>query len=90
MYRACAIEKDFDKGRRIMSAMLPLMRVLEQGGKFVQCIKYGMSGRGIDCGPPRRPLQGLNKDERRAFDEVVRTMNTTIAAIEREHNRGAA
>ena len=89
MYRACAIEKDFDKGRRIMSAMLPLMRVLEQGGKFVQCIKYGMSGRGIDCGPPRRPLQPLNKDDKRAFDEVVRTMNTTIEAIEREHNKGA-
>ena len=88
MYRACAVEKDFDKGRRIMSAMLPLMRVLEQGGKFVQCIKYGMSGRGIDCGPPRRPLQPLNKDDKRAFDEVVRTMNTTIERIEREHNKG--
>ena len=92
MYRACVVEKDFDKGRRIMSAMLPLMRVLEQGGKFVQSIKYGVSGRGIECGPPRRPLMGLNKDEKRAFDETVRTMNTTIAAIEREHNqeRGAA
>ena len=82
MYRACVVEKNFDKGRRIMSAMLPLMRVLEQGGKFVQCIKYGMSARGIDCGPPRRPLQPLNKDEKRAFDEVVRTMNAAIAAIE--------
>ncbi len=89
MYRACVVEKDFDKGRRIMSAMLPLLRVLEQGGKFVQCIKYGMSGRGIDCGPPRRPLQPLNKDDRRSLDEVVRTMNIAIDAIEREHNKGA-
>ncbi len=32
LYRACAVEGDFDKGRRIMSAMGPLMRVLEQGG----------------------------------------------------------
>ncbi|MEM9062583.1 MAG: dihydrodipicolinate synthase family protein [Pseudomonadota bacterium] len=90
MYRACAVEKNFDKGRAIMTAMLPLMRVLEQGGKFVQCIKYGMTGRGIDCGPPRRPLQVLNKDDKRMFDEVVRTMNTTIAAIERRHNTEAA
>ncbi|MEM7212500.1 MAG: dihydrodipicolinate synthase family protein [Pseudomonadota bacterium] len=90
MYRACAIEKDFDKGRAIMTAMLPLMRVLEQGGKFVQCIKYGMTGRGIDCGPPRRPLQGLNPDEKRDFDQVVRTMNTTIEAIERSHNAKGA
>ncbi len=82
MHKACAIEGDFTKGRRIMSAMMPLMRVLEQGGKFVQCIKYGMTGRGIDCGPPRRPMYPLNKDEKREFDEVVRTMNAAIKAIE--------
>jgi len=82
MHKACAVEGDFAKGRRIMSAMMPLMRVLEQGGKFVQCIKYGMTGRGIDCGPPRRPMYPLNKDEKREFDEVVRTMNAAIAAIE--------
>jgi 4-hydroxy-tetrahydrodipicolinate synthase len=62
LYRTCAVEGDFAKGRRIMSAMLPLMRVLEQGGKFVQCIKHGLSLRGIDAGPPRRPLQPLNKE----------------------------
>ena len=31
LYQACAVEGDFTKGRAIMSAMLPLMRVLEQG-----------------------------------------------------------
>ena len=82
LYRACAIEGNFTKGRAIMSAMLPLMRVLEQGGKFVQCIKHGLSTRGIDAGPPRKPLQPLNKDDRRELEEVIRTMNTAIAAIE--------
>lgn len=90
LYRACVLEGDFTKGRRIMSAMLPLMRVLEQGGKFVQCIKHGMSFRGIDAGPPRRPLLPLDKDEKRALADVVRTMNTTIDAIEREHNKQVA
>lgn len=90
LYRACVEQKDFDKGRRIMCAMLPMLQVLEQGGKFVQCIKYGMTSRGIDCGPPRRPLQPLDKDDRRAFDEVVAVMNRTIDAIEREHNERAA
>ena len=28
LYRACIVENDFRKGRRIMSAMMPLMRVL--------------------------------------------------------------
>ena len=77
LHRACAVEGNFDKGRRIMSAMLPLLRVLEQGGKFVQCIKHGLTLRGIDAGPPRRPLQPLNKDEKRELAEVIRTMNTT-------------
>lgn len=84
MYQACAVEGDFNKGRRIMSAMLPLMRVLEQGGKFVQCIKHGLTLRGIDCGPPRKPLQPLNKDDKRALAETIRTMNTTIDRITAE------
>ena len=81
LYQACAVEGDFSKGRAIMSAMLPLMRVLEQGGKFVQCIKYGLTLRGIDAGPPRRPLHPLNKDDKRILEEVVRTMNKTISNI---------
>ncbi len=84
LYRACAVEGNFDKGRRIMSAMLPLLRVLEQGGKFVQCIKHGLTLRGIDAGPPRRPLQPLNKDEKRELAEVIKTMNVAIDAIEKE------
>ena len=64
-----------------MSAMLPLMRTLEQGGKFVQCIKYGLTLRGIDAGPPRKPLQPLNKDDKRELAEVIRIMNTTISCI---------
>lgn len=84
LYRACAVEGDFNKGRRIMSAMLPLMSVLEQGGKFVQCIKHGLTLRGIDAGPPRKPLQPLNKDDKRQLAEVIDTMNKTIAVIENE------
>ena len=84
LYRACALEGNFDKGRRIMSAMLPLMRVLEQGGKFVQCIKHGLTLRGINAGPPRRPLQPLNKDDKRQLAQVVRTMNAAIDAIGKE------
>ena len=81
LYRACAVEGDFTKGRAIMSAMLPLMRVLEQGGKFVQCIKHGLSLRGLPVGPPRRPLQSLNKDEKRSLAETVKIMDAAIAQI---------
>jgi 4-hydroxy-tetrahydrodipicolinate synthase len=81
LYSACAVEGDFIKGRAIMSAMLPLMSVLEQGGKFVQSIKYGLTLRGIDAGPPRKPLQPLNKDDKRQLAAVIRTMNTAISQI---------
>ena len=81
LYQSCAVEGNFTKGRAIMSAMLPLMRVLEQGGKFVQCIKYGLTLRGIDAGPPRKPLQPLNKDDKRQLAEVIATMDTAIANI---------
>ncbi len=81
LYQACALEGDFDKGRRIMSAMLPLMAVLEQGGKFVQCVKHGMSARGLPAGPPRKPLQPLDKDDKRSLEQVIRVMNTTFADI---------
>lgn len=82
LYKACVLEGNFTKGRRIMSAMLPLMRVLEQGGKFVQCIKHGVTLRGIDVGPPRKPLQPLNKDDKRKLAEVIRTLDKAIAEIE--------
>ena len=81
LYQSCAVEGDFDKGRRIMSAMLPLMAVLEQGGKFVQCVKHGLSARNLPAGPPRKPLQPLNKDDKRSLEQVIRVMNTTFKDI---------
>ena len=64
-----------------MSALMPLMRVLEQGGKFVQTIKYGVTLAGIDTGAIRPPLKGLNKDDKRALEQVVRVLKKTIADI---------
>lgn len=84
LYQACAVEGNFDKGRRIMSAMMPLMRILEQGGKFIQCVKQGVTMNGIDTGPVRAPLKGLNKDDKRALEQVIRLARTTISEIENE------
>ncbi len=84
LYRACVVDGDFKKGRRIMSAMLPLMRVLEQGGKFVQCIKYGCEMAGYKAGPPRPPLMPLNKDDEHQLEQVVEVLKSTIAQISAE------
>ena len=81
LYETCVVHGDFTKGRRIMSAMMPLMRVLEQGGKFIQCVKHGVELAGLHAGPMRPPLRGLNKDEKRELEQVISTLKTTIASI---------
>ncbi len=81
LYQACVVEGNFAKGRRIMSAMMPLMRVLEQGGKFIQTIKHGVTMNGINAGAMRPPLKGLNKDDKRALEQVTRVLQKTIADI---------
>ncbi len=88
LWNACRVEGDFDKGRRIMSAMMPLMRVLEQGGKFIQCVKHGCEMMGNYAGPPRPPLRPLNKDDKRQLEQVVRVLKRTVAEIEAGANVG--
>ncbi|MDA0720775.1 MAG: dihydrodipicolinate synthase family protein [Proteobacteria bacterium] len=88
LWRACAVEGNFDKGREIMSALMPLMRVLEQGGKFIQCIKHGCEMMGNYAGPPRPPLKGLNKDDKRQLEQVVRVLKRTVAEIDAGTNSG--
>ncbi len=80
LYEACVIEKNFDKGRAIMTAMLPLMDFLE-GGKFVQSIKYGCELIGLEAGPMRAPLRPLNSDEKRGLQTIVATLKRTVAQI---------
>jgi 4-hydroxy-tetrahydrodipicolinate synthase len=82
LYEACVVRQDFITGRKIMAAMLPLMSVLEQGGKFGQCIKHATALRGLPAGPSRNPLAPLNESEQAALAEVIQKMNNDIAAIQ--------
>ena len=82
LYEACVINQDFDTGRKIMAAMLPLMSLLEQGGKFSQCIKHAPALRGLPAGPPRNPLAPLNESEQDALAQVIDKMNSDIASIQ--------
>ena len=84
LYQACVLQNDFVLGRRIMMAMLPLMHVLEQGGKFIQSVKYGVTLDGRQGGSVRPPLRELNKDDKRALEQVISTLKTTIAALQHQ------
>ncbi|WP_263225635.1 dihydrodipicolinate synthase family protein [Pseudomonas alabamensis] len=80
LYEACVIEKNFDKGRKIMAAMMPLMDFLE-GGKFVQAIKNGVALNGLSTGGVRKPLSDLDAAEKQELQRVVTELKATIAQI---------
>jgi 4-hydroxy-tetrahydrodipicolinate synthase len=84
LYQACVIEGDFVKGRAIMSAMLPLMQAFETQGRFVQSVKHGLSTRGIDAGPPRKPLHPLEQKEKDPIEAMIHKMNKSISQITRQ------
>lgn len=81
LHKACAVDGDFDLGRRIMKAMLPLMTVLERGGKFIQCVKYACELDGLPGGPARMPLRPMKKELKRQFHEALNNARTTIASL---------
>ncbi len=84
LYEAIAVEHDIVKGRRIMSALMPFMSVLEQSGKFIQSIKYACHIEGLTTGPVRKPLQELNKNDKRALETILRTLKLTMHKIQSE------
>jgi 4-hydroxy-tetrahydrodipicolinate synthase len=80
-YETCVLRGDFVTGRRIMSALLPLMYCLEKGGKFLQSVKYACEIMNRPGGPVRPPMQPMKKELRREVFQIVNTASRTLAAI---------
>lgn len=78
LYEAAVLEKNFDKARRIMSAMMPLMDFLEEG-KFVQSIKYGCELAGLRAGGLRAPLQPLSDEQKERLKAIIQTLKSEVA-----------
>jgi 4-hydroxy-tetrahydrodipicolinate synthase len=81
LYERCVVDGDFGRGRRLMKALLPVMSVLERGGKFVQCVKYGCEMNGLTTGPVRLPLRAMNKELKRNMRDAVLTAQTAVRRI---------
>ena len=81
LYETCVLEGDFAKGRRLMKALLPVMTVLERGGKFAQCVKYGCEMQGLPAGTVRLPLRPMKKELKRQLRDAVITARRTIQGI---------
>ncbi|MBE0465470.1 MAG: dihydrodipicolinate synthase family protein [Halomonadaceae bacterium] len=70
LYKACVIDKDFIAGRELATRLLPMLNLLEQGGKFCQYIKYGCELADLPVGPARRPLLSLNEQEKAVLKQT--------------------
>lgn len=91
LYEACVLRADFGLGRRIMKAMLPLMTVLERGGKFVQCVKYACELSGLPAGETvRLPLRPMKKELKRELRDALETARTTIRGLTHKENDHSA
>jgi len=81
LYETCVLQEDFAKGRRLMKALLPVMTVLERGGKFAQCVKYGCEMDGLPAGTVRLPLRPMKKELKRQMRDAVLTARKTVKGI---------
>ena len=63
-----------------MSALLPLMTTLEQGGKLVQTVKHICHLRGLPAGPVRKPLGELDEREKQEIARVLEALDVSFAA----------
>ena len=81
LYQTCVLEGDFNKGRRIVSALLPLMVCLEKGGKFLQSVKYACELLGRPGGPVRPPFLPLDEELRGEVFHLVKAAEISLRAI---------
>jgi 4-hydroxy-tetrahydrodipicolinate synthase len=72
---------DFERGKRIMAAFSPLMHALEQGGKFIQSIKYASQLQGIAAGIVRPPMLPMSENNEREIEQIVNNVRTQVNAI---------
>ena len=81
LYETCVVRGDFVTGRKITQALLPLMQHLEQGGQFLQCVKYACEIMGRPGGPVRPPLQPMAEPLQQAVLQLVNTAKSSVEHI---------
>ena len=74
-------QSDFERGKDLMAALMPLMSMLEQGGKFVQSIKYGCELQGRPGGVARAPMLPIDDALKQALADVVVSTRKTLNTI---------
>ena len=81
LYEAVYLKNDLAQGRKIMSAMMPFLDILEQSGKLIQSVKYACELKGLQAGRVRLPLQSLSKNEQATIESVLETLDSKMLDI---------
>jgi 4-hydroxy-tetrahydrodipicolinate synthase len=80
LYQAVSLENNVARGRQIMSAMMPFLQILEQGGKLIQAVKHACKLKGLPSGTVRKPLQPLSQEEESQIESVLITLESEMSA----------
>jgi len=74
LYALTVVKQDYVAARKLFFEMLPMLELMEGGGKYTQWVKAACGLMGHDCGAPRRPLGAATKAEcaqlRKALNQV--------------------
>jgi 4-hydroxy-tetrahydrodipicolinate synthase len=71
LYRLAVEEADFAAARSLYYRMLPVLSLMEGGGKYTQFVKAGCGLVGHPVGPPRRPLLPPTDEETARLREAL-------------------
>ncbi len=71
LYELAVVRKDYEAARKLFFEILPLLELMEGGGKYTQWVKATCGLVGHDCGPPRQPLAPATKAECRQLRQAL-------------------
>ena len=80
LYELAVVKKDYDVARKLFFEILPVLELMEGGGKYTQWVKAACGLAGHECGPPRRPLGPATKAECERLREALRMCGETKTA----------
>jgi 4-hydroxy-tetrahydrodipicolinate synthase len=76
LYELTVEQKNFEAAKKLFFQMLPLLELMEGGGKYTQFVKAACGLAGHPVGPPRRPLLIPTAGERARLRNALKLLET--------------
>jgi 4-hydroxy-tetrahydrodipicolinate synthase len=74
LYELASVRKDYAAARRLFYRMLPMLELMEGGGKYTQFVKAACGLVGHRVGPPRRPLMPATTEEKARLRQAFHSL----------------